>query len=295
VIDDGQPWIEELAGRVLAKRWQLGTLIGAGGAGAVFESEHVAVGRLAAAKVLRPDLRKADQVVRRFHREAKAAAAVGHPGVVEVIDFDVDPVAGPFLVMERLSGRTLFDDLRAQGRMPLARALRIVDDVLDTLEAVHESGIIHRDLKPENVFLVEREPGSGRGPREAVKVLDFGISRFDSAGTSTILTAPGSLIGTPRYMAPEQARGEPSIDARADVYAAGGLLYTCLAGQPPYHDVPARQVLYAVFAGPPQPLDSFGLGIPQAVCDAVARAMSKLPGDRFQSAAEMRVALSETQ
>jgi len=295
VDDERTAWVAGLEGRVLARRWTLGRLIGAGGAGAVFESEHVAVGRRAAVKVLRPDLRGAEAVVRRFHREAKAAAAVGHPGVVDVVDFDVDSVAGPFLVMERLEGRTLFEEIRSGGRMEPVRALRIADEVLDTLEAVHASGIVHRDLKPENVFLVERLSltGSGRA-REAVKILDFGISRFDGAGSQTVLTAPGSLIGTPRYMAPEQARGEPGIDARTDIYAVGGLIYTCLAGQPPYHDVPQRQVLYAVFAGPPQPLDSFGLSIPQSICDAVARAMAKNPADRFQSAAELRRALAQS-
>ncbi len=278
-------WAEPLTGQVLGQRYRLDRLIGAGGMGAVFEGTHVRVGHRVAVKLIAPKIATSPEFLERFHQEARAAASVTSTGVVQVLDFDTDPHHGPYLVMEHLAGETLSSALKKNGKLGLDRSVWIVSRILATLSAVHARGIVHRDLKPDNVFIA-REHGS-----ENVKVLDFGISRVQRPPGKTALTMPGSLLGTPRYMAPEQARAQMDVDHRVDVYAAGAMLYVCLGGRPPYAGTHGDHVLAYVIQGPPDPLPKFAPEIPMPLVAVVEKAMARNRNERFATAQEMLDAL----
>jgi len=245
----------------------------------VFEGEHQAVGRSVAVKLLFPELTQSNETVLRFQREARAAAAIARRGVVDILDFDVDPVVGPYLVMEQLRGESLLSRIKTAGRLDPHRAFTIAGEICETLAAVHERGIIHRDLKPANVFLAVEEEGE-----EVVKLLDFGISRVAPAPGRAPLTVPGTVLGTPRYMAPEQAACDPGVDHRADLYATGLILYHALSGVKPFADVKRGDLLVAVIRDGPKPLRHIYPGLPDTVYALVAQAMERDRERRFQSA-----------
>ena len=280
----GWGWARMLEGRVLAGRYAVERLIGEGGMGAVFSGTQLAVQRRVAIKILLPGVADDASIVERFHREATLVARIARRGVPQIIDFDRDPVAGPFVVMELLVGESLADRLTRRERLHVREAATLAASVLETLEVVHAKGIVHRDLKPANVFLSTDGPGE-----RAVKVLDFGVARVASPAGD--LTVQGAVLGTPRYMAPEQAAGDRGVDGRADLYAVGAILYACLGGKAPYAGLTGEDVLIAVRAGPPTTLSEASPGLPAALVAVVDRAMARAPGDRFQTAAEMRVAL----
>lgn len=269
----------EHAGKTLCGRYRLDTQLGAGGMGTVYAATHLRLDRAVAIKLLKPEVSRDSTLVERFFREARTAASVDSVGIVDVLDLDIDPELGPFMVMERLNGDSLVDVL-PRGPLPPERAIQIIADMLDVLGAVHVKGIVHRDLKPPNVFLHRTADG-----KEIVKVLDFGIAQLSFAR----MTLEGAVIGTPRWMAPEQARGRPDVDHRADLYAAGLLLYSALCGQPPHHDVPSNEIAKHLDRGP-TPLRSL-VSIPEPLYALVDRALAARPEDRFQDAAEMAAAL----
>ena len=247
--------------------------------GVVLAATHLKLQRPVAIKMMHPMLSRDSTIMKRFHQEARAAASVGSDGVVEVSDFDDDPEHGPFLVMELLRGESLVDVLK-DGRVETPRAIWIVGELLDVLQAVHAKGIIHRDLKPPNVFLHQDEAGG-----EVVKVVDFGIAKVHARH----LTMTGQIVGTPRFMAPEQARGD-DVDHRIDLYGAGLLLYCALTGLPPYATVPAQRVIERISQGPPS-LRTLRPDLSEALLDVVDKALEPDPADRFQSAEAMAVAL----
>ena len=269
----------DATGKTLCGRYRLDGLLGAGGMGTVYAGTHLRLDRPVAVKLLNREVGRDATLVERFFREARTAAAVDSVGIVDVIDLDVDPELGPFMVMERLRGEGL-EKVLPRGALAPERAVQIVADMLDVLGAVHARGVVHRDLKPPNVFLHRTEDG-----KEIVKVLDFGIAQLSFAR----ITLEGAVIGTPRWMAPEQATGG-DVDHRADLYAAGLLLYSCLSGQPPYHDVAARDIARHVDRGP-TPLRTLAPTLPEALLQSVERALAADPATRFQSAAEMATAL----
>ncbi|MCC7539127.1 MAG: serine/threonine protein kinase [Deltaproteobacteria bacterium] len=281
-----ESWSASLVGKTLAGRYRVTELLGAGGVGAVFTAEHVAVGRRVALKVLHPEFLAHGSVVDRFHREARAAAACAREGVVDVIDLDRDPACGPFLVMEYLEGETLAARLRARAPLSIDETLFIARSLLATLAVVHARGIVHRDLKPANVMLAQSPEG-----REVVKVLDFGLAREMTTSDRPGITLPGSVLGTPRFMAPEQAAGDPSVDARADIYAVGAILYCCLGARPPYADVPPEEALHAVLLRPTTPLDRLRPDLDPAVLAVVARAMARDRRERFPDVETLRTAM----
>jgi serine/threonine-protein kinase len=198
-----------------------------GGMGAVYEVEHTGLGKKLAAKLLLPDLSRRPELLERFRREARAASATGHENIVEVTDLGATKGGVPFLVMELLQGRTLGAELK-NGRLPPERAVHITRQMLSALKAAHNRGIVHRDLKPENIFLIQRASDP-----DFVKVLDFGIAKLLTEEVGEELTRAGQVVGTPTYMAPEQARGA-EIDARADLYAVGAILYRMVTGNRPF-------------------------------------------------------------
>ena len=271
-----------LVGKVLSERYRLDAVLGEGADGSVFTGTHLKLGREVAVKVLRSA--GSDAVtLDRFFQEARAAASVDSPGVVDVVDLEVDESVGPYIVMEKLCGNPLTDELR-RGPLTPEDSAALIGELLDVLAAVHAHDIVHRDLKPPNVFLHHDEAG-----KRVVKVLDFGIAKVRQSH----LTLTGEIVGTPRFMSPEQARGEP-LDHRTDLYAAGLLLYCCLSGQAPYADLPANRVLAHVADGP-EPLRQIAPGLPQSLYAVVERALALQPADRYASAelmaADLRAAL----
>ncbi len=213
---------------IVADRYRIESPIGVGGMGTVYLAEHVTVGRKVAVKVLTHEWSQHEVVARRFKEEARAASAAGHPNIVEVFDAGQLPDGRLYLVMEHLTGHSLFEEIRQQAPFSVVRACRVIRDVARAIRAAHGQGIIHRDLKPDNIMLVRR------GEEERVKVLDFGISASASrAEEEARLTLPGHALGTPEYMAPEQGRGRPPTP-QFDVYAIGVILYEMLAGEPPF-------------------------------------------------------------
>lgn len=274
------PAVHEL-GKVYADRYRVVGHIGSGGMGDVFAVEHTVLGRRFALKRMQVQGPGHRVAVERFLREARAAAATGHPGVVEVFDLGFDGDGNPFLVMELLQGQSLRERLRV-GSLPAADLLPLAEGILEPLGAVHAAGIVHRDLKPDNVYLV---PQGSRGFR--VKLLDFGLARTDD-GADQQLTQAGAVLGTPLYMAPEQARGE-AVDARTDLYAVGAMLYEAASGRPPFRGATYAAILGQMLTTPADPLP---LGpLTQAWRTAILRALAKDPADRFDNAETMAAAL----
>jgi serine/threonine protein kinase len=213
-------------GSVLGDRYRLDALLGRGGFGDVYQAFHLGTHESVAVKVLRADVSAEPGAAERFTAEARLCASLRHPNSVRVFDFGTTAEGLLYLAMEWLRGRSLEAVLQTEGRLPPARALAIVAQVCKSLAEAHGRQIVHRDLKPENIFL-ESLPGEP----EFVRVIDFGIAKF--LGGSQQFTASGAILGTPYYMSPEQVRGE-SIDARADLYALGVVLFRCLTGQFPF-------------------------------------------------------------
>ncbi|MFO0563736.1 MAG: serine/threonine-protein kinase [Polyangiales bacterium] len=282
---DPSPWALERVGLVVADRYRIERLLGEGAMGAVFGARHVKLGRPVAIKLMPPEDKHEAEAVRRFEQEAVAAASVARRGVVEVLDFGVDPVVGAYIVMELLEGESLEARIRRERSLSPTITVSLLAPVLDALSSVHARSIVHRDLKPANLFVSRNEEGE-----EVVKILDFGVSRVRD-GRRVPTTAVGIVVGTPRFMAPEQARGVADLDARADLYAIGAIAYACLAGKPPYADLGYVDVISAILSGPPTPLTQLVANVPQGLLAVIEKAMARDREARFANAAEMRAAL----
>ncbi len=278
-------------GRTVDGRYRVETVLGSGGVGVVYRAEHIALGRKVALKVLASAFGADDALRRRFEREAKVLSALQHPHIVAVSDYGI--VDGtPFLVMELLEGRTLASLRAERGALEPPLALRLVRDVLRGLAFAHGRGVLHRDLKPANVFLQALPDDPYH-----VKLLDFGLAKVLSQeealaeGDST-LTGSGVVLGTPTYMAPEQAAGDPA-DARADVYAVGVVLFELLTGQPPFSGRLRMEVMRAHMTEPPPRLHEVApvLGGHDALQAFLDRALAKDREARFADADEMLAAL----
>lgn len=275
-------------GMIIHGRYRVEKVIGQGGFGAVYRAAHTATGDTVAIKVLRTDVQGAEEVIQRFRQEAKTTSKLKHPNTVRVFDFGQMDDGNLFLAMEFLEGKTLTDLIRKEGPLAPRRLVHIIGQVLKALSEAHAKGLVHRDLKPDNIFLqhVHGEP-------DFVKVLDFGIAKSlggdMTAGAN--MTSTGAIIGTPKYMSPEQARGS-GIDARTDIYAAGLILYEGLTGDTPFTgDSPLTMLLRRVQEeAPPIPAE-LQLPTPQGVCEAVQKALSRNANERFSSADEMLAAL----
>ena len=281
-----------LIGQTVDGKYRVRAVLGEGGMGAVFEAEHVAIGRVVAMKVLHPAQATKKVAVKRFHQEARAAGGIGHPNICEVFDFGTLSDGSPYLVMERLKGETLAARIGAEGGLPFLDVIETVMQVLAGLGAAHERGILHRDIKPENVFLAERP---GYGP--IVKLLDFGVSKVVGGAAmgewddETDLTKTGMVMGTPYYMSPEQARGDRNLDGRVDLYACGVLLYEALTGQRPFVAKNYNTLLVQILQAGAKPPRALRASIPLELEQVVLKAMAKNREDRYQVAAEFSQAL----
>jgi serine/threonine-protein kinase len=262
--------------------------LGTGGMGVVYVAQHELIGKRAAVKVLLPELSRDAAVVRRFFNEARAATQVRHPGIVEVFDFGhTDGIA--YIVMELLHGETLSARVRRQGRVPVTTSIRLVQQIAGALGAAHTAGIVHRDLKPENVFIV-RDPDVTGGER--AKVLDFGIAKLaGDMSAEELKTRTGAVMGTPRYMAPEQCRGAREVDHRADLYALGCIFYELLCGRPPFLEKGIGDLFAAHMFMPPQQPSTFEPSVPSALDAVILNLLAKAPEQRFPSAAVFLQAL----
>lgn len=278
---------DPMIGMVLDERYRIEQPLGQGGIGRVYKARHLILGRWVALKVLLAQYESIPVLQERFRREAEALASLSHPNIVTVTDFGVTE-GMPYIVMELLEGQDLASLIEEQQIDP-KRAFAIVRQVLRALAYAHTRELVHRDLKPHNVFV--RALGDGT---DHVVVLDFGLARFmgDAASRAPKLTRAGALIGTPAYMAPEQASGEP-VDARADVYAAGLVLFETLTGRKPFESKDPGEMLRShLLIAPPRMVQADpGLELSEGLEALVARSLAKSPADRFAGAAEMLAAL----
>ncbi len=277
--DTGSRPADPMIGSTLKGTYQVVRKIAEGGMGVVYEGEHVRLKRRVAIKVLLSQYARHPEVIARFRREAEIVGGLGHPHIVQVFDVDETEKKDPFLVMEYLDGETLADRLEHEPRVPLATAVRIAVQVASALTSTHDKEIVHRDLKPENVFLVKVT-----GEKEFAKVLDFGISKVRGGGPR--LTQQNMVIGTPAYMAPEQARGERELDHRVDQFALAAITYEMLAGQSPFPGEDPVEIMTRVIAASPVPLAEVAPWVPAAVAGIVARGMAKQPAERFPTIAD---------
>ncbi len=290
---DRYPRLEEIhavrlpEGFLLDGRFRVRRALGEGGVGAVFEADQVALGRRVAVKVLHPAYVGVGEIVARFRREAVALARLPGPHVVSVIDVgDAATPEGvlPYIAMELLEGETLAQRL-ARGRMGVGAAARAARQALEALAAVHKNGMLHRDLKPENIFLARGSDG------DVVKLVDFGLSRPSDEPAAERLTRAGLTLGTPLYMAPEQARGDRAADHRADLFAVGVTLYEMLTGQTPFDGPNYAVVLNRVMTARPTPPRTLRPEVPEALEQVVLRALEKDPEARFADASAFAAAL----
>ncbi|HEY4394680.1 MAG TPA: protein kinase, partial [Polyangia bacterium] len=259
----------DFTGRVIDSRYRVLRKIGEGGMGTVYAGEHVEIGKGVAIKILHPAYSTQQDLVERFRREARAASRIGHPHIIDVTDFGSTEDGCAYFVMEHLDGIDLADVLSHERRLAPERACQIAIQICRALAAAHAAGVIHRDLKPENIFLVARD-----GQADFVKVLDFGIAR--SMGRARRLTNPGVAMGTPEYMAPEQAEGG-AVDHRSDIYSVGALIYEMVSGSPPQLSRDKELI-------PPRGIKA---DVPEELDRIVVRALAANPAERYQSMAQL--------
>ena len=277
-----------LEGTIIGDTYRVGRRIGEGAMGAVFEATHLRLAGRYAIKVLQADIASQPEVLARFQREAAITSQLRHPNIISVLDFNLTPDGRPFLAMELLEGTELSHEIRRSAPMPLERTLDIVAQVTSALSAAHALGIVHRDLKPQNLFLLQM-PGN---QRQLVKVLDFGISKVHEA--TTLLTQANVVIGTPQYMAPEQALGQgAAIDQRVDQFALGSITYELLTGRAAFLGDSIPSVLYQVVHEQPPAIRSLNPQVPAPVEAAIMRALAKKADDRFADVQEFYAALAQ--
>jgi eukaryotic-like serine/threonine-protein kinase len=271
-----------LIGMVIDDKFEILRRIGSGGMGEVFEAENRMLQRSVAIKIVagsNPDA--AD----RLRREARVIASIQHPNICDVYDIGVMPNGSPYLVLERLTGETLQQCFRREGRLSTSRTIEMFTQILSGVQHAHASGIVHRDLKPANVFLVERI-----GCIPLVKVLDFGLAK-DLSGNARTLTRPGRACGTPHYMSPEQLCGR-AVDGRSDLFSIGIMLFEALLNHHPFAAPTIVEMSMKIAYEPCSALDRLRRKVPKDLADLVERALHKDPERRPQSAIEMQTALA---
>jgi len=271
-------------GRTVGK-YRLLAQLGEGGMGTVYRAEHVVLGSPAAVKILLPQFTQDQVVVDRFFQEARAASAIRHAGIVEVFDFGRLPTGQAYIAMELLRGEELSSFLARRRPLDASLAVQIAIQMLAALNATHLVGVIHRDLKPDNIFLVH-DPGVPGAIR--IKILDFGIAKLTGRSLAAHPGRPRTknmILGTPAYMAPEQCRGGTELDARADLYAVGCLLFELLTGRPPFVASGDGEVMAMHIYEPPPRLSNLAPHLPVELDALIAKLLTKDPADRIPSAA----------
>ena len=280
--DPSAPWI----GVTLDGRYHIRELLGEGGMGAVYVAEHLSLRKQVALKVIHPEFAGNEEIAARFTREAMATAQLDHPNVASALDYGTLPDGGAYLVTQLVRGRSL-ESHRSAGRMAWRQVCDAGAQIADALAAAHAIGIVHRDLKPDNILLEPRDDGSF-----LAKVLDFGVARITAGANlpTSDLTRMGTVIGTPGYMAPEQAMGE-SVDFRVDIYALGVILWECMAGRVLWDGESVSDLFTRQLAGPAPPLAAEVPSLPPELCALVDLMLDRNPKRRPESARQIRDAL----
>jgi serine/threonine-protein kinase len=276
-----------LAGTVLEGAYRLVRLKGEGGMGAVYEAIQLRLNKRVAVKLMARELASNQEALARFHREAEITSQLGHPHLVNVIDFGTAESGEPYLVMEYLEGEDLEHRLPKAGSLTIEAVVIITKQVASALGAAHAKDVVHRDLKPANIFLMQVP-----GEPEFVKVLDFGISKVKAARAK--LTRATAVIGTPNYMSPEQAAGRvDETDHRADQWALACIVWEMLAGRTPFLADDVSPLFYQITNLPPEPLSKYVPDVPGEVEAVLLRALSKKPADRYPSIRDFSRAFEE--
>ncbi|MEM9490614.1 MAG: serine/threonine-protein kinase [Myxococcota bacterium] len=275
---------DPLIGQRLFGGYTVSRRLDAGGMGTVYLAENEQLGRRLAVKVLHADRLSDPQAVARFVAEARAASAIRHPNIVEILDSAALPDGRHYMVMEFVAGETLRRHVRHHGALRMAEILDVLVQICSGLQAAHDRGIIHRDIKPSNIILCPRGDG-----RHAVTILDFGVAKLQDPNLSDgTLTQSRSIVGTPHYMSPEQARAQRDIDHRADIYSVGTMAYELLAKRLPYEADTLGELVYQHAVGPrPPKLRALCPEVPQAWSELIARAVAIAPEERPASAREL--------
>ncbi len=277
--------MELTQGLTIAQRFQLVRELGRGGMGSVWLAHHVSLDVPCAVKFINAEAMDLPEIRARFEREAKAAASLRSPNVVNIIDYGVSEV-GPYIAMEYLEGEDLAQRLARRGRLGPHETVEVVSNVARALTKAHAAGLVHRDLKPENVFLVRDED------REIVKVLDFGIAKVNRLAGNDGATKTGSLLGTPSYMSPEQAQGTKAVDHRSDLWSLAVLAFRCLTGRLPFVSEALGDLLVQIIVSPMPVPSSFAPDLPPSFDAWWARAAARDPAQRYQTAREAADALA---
>ncbi len=269
----------------LGKHYELKGLIGRGGFAEVFQVRDMWLKRDLALKALRPDLTVSETLLARFRREAEAVAALRHPNIVPI--YDIGEAEGiMYILMPLIKGESLKSLLVRDGRRPIAEARRILLEAASSLGSAHEAGVVHRDIKPENIML--------EGKARRVLLMDFGIAKMmDAAGDST-LTSSGTIVGTPHYMSPEQASGDPHLDHRTDIYSLAVVGYHMLTGGVPFEGENTRAILFKQMMESPRSMRELVPEVPEALMMAVSKGMAKEPSDRYPTIEAFATALEAT-
>ena len=278
-------WAASMVGRTLDAQYRVDGILGEGAMGVVFRGVNLAMDKPVAIKMMRKDTFDTPDAVERFKREARVWSQLNHPAICQVFDFGIQD-GMPFLVMELIEGADLSDVLKQEGKIKPMRAVALMRQLAAALEEAHRVGVVHRDIKPQNMKLLRYQAGG----RIVLKVLDFGMAK-QVGNKAQSLTAPGILVGTPKYIAPEQVTENPKIDGRTDLYAAGILFYELLTGQAPFLGTP-HEVLFAHLGSEPKPLPET---VPQVVQDIVMRLLRKKPEERYANAALLDQVLEEAE
>jgi len=269
--------------------YQAISLLGEGGMGAVYLAEHPGIGRRVAVKVLHRNYIQDENLLARFLNEARAANAIRHPNIIEILDSGTIADGTPFLVMELLEGESLGTRIRRIGALSLPVAVEFAYQTASALGAAHKKGIVHRDLKPDNLYIINdpHEPA-----RERIKVLDFGIAKLQQGSTTdSVKTRTGTLMGTPIYMSPEQCRGTRTVDHRSDIYSLGIIFFEMLVGQPPFVSEGFGELVNMhLNVAAPAP-SSQNPAVPPAIDAIVLKMLAKDPAARYADMAELQIAL----
>src|SRR5258706_11244536 len=278
-------------GDIIDGKYRIVRLLGEGGMGAVYEGENMRIHRRVAIKVLHAGVAATGEAVARFEREAQAAGRIGSEHIVEVLDLGNLPSGDRYMVMEFMDGDSLSARIRDRTRLTPGETYPIMHQLLEALAAAHGAGIIHRDLKPDNVYLLK----SRGGKADFVKLLDFGISKFNqlSGDSGFSMTRTGAVMGTPYYMAPEQAKGSRELDPRVDLYAAGVILYEAITGEVPFNADTFNELLFKIVLEAAKPVEQVVPNLDPAFAAIVNKSMGREPATRFQTAREFQQALEQ--
>lgn len=282
---------DPLIGKLIQDRYRVLGVIGKGSMGTVYKAVQELIGREVAVKVMHGYLVSDDESLKRYHKEAKSASRLNHPNIITIFDFGVLATGQPYIVMDLLAGRSLYDILKERGSLTISQTLMVFQPVCQAIAEAHKRGVVHRDLKPENIVVEE----NAKEKTIHVKVVDFGIATFlvDSDDTIGKITKTGTVCGSPFYMSPEQCDGS-KMDHRSDLYSLGVVLFETLTGKLPFEDKDVYKVLTMQVKNPPPKLKSLRpeLDFPQALETFVQKSLAKDPESRYQSAEEFWQALA---